>query len=187
MVVGLVDLQYLTARSENVLEDQSTMARVEGLSQFITYTLQQSQRVLIGNGIGWSDLQDRGLLSDQEVELVSSGFVSNSYPLMAYNLGILGMVSYLGLFGYVLHRSIRASYQHRGTVNGHRILGLATALLMAAILHPFDNYFAEATEVRAWFWLLMGLTTSVMLSLQEEEQEHEATPTSESSSYHHRR
>jgi hypothetical protein len=175
MAVGLIDLQYLTSRSENVLEDQSTMARVEGMNQFINYTLEQPQRVLVGNGIGWSDLRDRGLLSAQQMEIIFSGFVSNSYPLIAYNVGILGMIAYLGLFGYVLYYSIQASHQHRSSMSGYMVLGLATTLLMAAILHPFDNYFSEATEVRAWFWLLMGLTTSVLLSLHHHERGQDET------------
>jgi hypothetical protein len=190
MAVGLVDLNYLTSRSENVLEDQSTMARVEGMNEFITYSIEEPQRIIIGNGVGWADLFDRGLLSAEEAEIIRSGFVSNAYPLVAYNVGVLGLLSYMGLFGYLIYRSVEASYQHDQTLGGYMALGLATALIMAAILHPFDNYFTEAGEVRAWFWLLMGLATSVLLSLHSNERGYYATPsraTSESRPHHHRR
>ncbi|NJO04523.1 MAG: hypothetical protein HC876_02735 [Chloroflexaceae bacterium] len=168
LTVGLVDLDYLTSRSEVLLEDESTFARVNGLVAFAEYTIEQPQRVLIGNGIGWSDLRDRGLISTRETNLLTGGFVSNAYPLIAYNIGILGLVSYLTLFGYVLYQSIRHARRLRGNHRADLLLGLAATLLTAAIVHPFDNYFSESTEVRSLFWFLMGLTTSVLVTVVKE-------------------
>jgi hypothetical protein len=171
--VGIIDLDYLTSRSSNVLEDQSTFARVEGLGNFFEYAREQPQRILIGNGIGWSELSDRNIIPAEDVAILMSGFVSNAYPLIAYNVGILGLTSYLALLGYVLYQGIVYARRREG-VQATLLLGLTAAVLTGAILHPFDNYFSESNETRAYFWLMLGLTTSILTSMKEEANHHDA-------------
>jgi hypothetical protein len=156
-----------------VLEDQSTFARVEGLGNFFEYAREQPQRILIGNGIGWSELSDRNIIPTEDVEILMSGFVSNAYPLIAYNVGILGLTSYLALLGYVLYQGIVYARRREG-VQATLLLGLTAAVLTGAILHPFDNYFSESNETRAYFWLMLGLTTSILTSMKEEANHHDA-------------
>jgi hypothetical protein len=184
--VGIIDLTYLTSRSSNVLEDQSTFARVEGLGSFFEYAREQPQRIIIGNGIGWTELRDRNVIPPEEVEILMSGFVSNAYPLIAYNIGILGLVSYLTLLGYVLYQGIVYTRRRHGTQTT-LLLGLTAAVLTGAILHPFDNYFSESNETRAYFWLMLALTTSILTSMKEEATHHDAIQSTESSTYYHSR
>lgn len=159
---GIVDVGFLKARSEVVLEDQNTAARAEGHVRYYDFVFEHPVRAIVGNGIGWKDLHDRGVLPSMLLSTFESGFVSDAYLLVVYNLGIAGFLFYIALFAYIIFlglRQLRCGHQHPGVA---LLSGLTTTLLLAAILHPFDNYFFEINEIRNIFWLLLGLTTSVI-------------------------
>jgi hypothetical protein len=161
--LNIVDLSIFSARTEllvNYQDDAGIMSRIERLSSFADYATQNPVRLLIGNGTGISDLRDRALLEFDNERLLRSGFVSNSYPLMIYNLGLLGFLAYFGLFGATIYQAFHKLWSREKAVNG-LLLGLSAALVVAAFLHFFDNYLAESTQMKAVMWFLLGMTLKV--------------------------
>jgi hypothetical protein len=157
---NLVDLSFLFFRIEQSTDLQETgMARrIGGHLSFAAYVVERPARILIGNGTGIIDLLDRGFIPVSAEQFLFSGFVSDSYFLMAYNLGILGFLSYLLLFGSIVKQAVRRLREQIIGFSNSLLLGLLSALLVAAVLHLFDNYFAESYQIRGIFWLLMSMT-----------------------------
>lgn len=166
---NLVDFSFLYLRSKELMDLQETsMARrITGYFNFVDYLVENPFRVLIGNGTGIGDLSDRGLIPFSADQQLLSGFVSNSYLLMAYNFGILGFVSYLFLFGTIIMQSALRLRRKVIAYSSNLLLGLTSALIVAAVLHLFDNYFAESYHTRGIFWLLMALTVSTSFITDE--------------------
>lgn len=160
---NVVDLSYLVFRTEQLADFQevSMARRIAGHLDFAHYAIQHPLHLLIGTGTGVSDLRDRHLLPHSLETALLSGFVSDSYPLVAYNFGVLGLASYLVLFSSIVRDARRRLWRIGRQPGRWLLMGMATALLVAAMLHLFDNYFVESYQIRGTFWLLMGLTAKL--------------------------
>jgi hypothetical protein len=166
--LDLVDSSLFYKRSELLVEykdDEGLMSRLDRLSDFAEYSFRYPIRLLIGNGAGIADLRDRGLLSQEDLGPLVSGFVSNSFPLILFNFGLFGLIGYLGIIVIVITRGI-SKLSLRPTGSERLQMGLLAGLCVGVVLHAFDNYFAESFQMKSIFWLLLGLLACVLQDTQ---------------------
>lgn len=101
----------------SALLDESSQARIAGLERYADFWVVHPLRALLGRGPGADDLVDRGLVPLDEAAVLVDGFVSVGYPLMAYDIGLVGGLAYCALIGQVLadlcRRILYQNAEHR--------------------------------------------------------------------------
>jgi O-antigen ligase len=162
-LVGVLLLMLLPQTQEYVARFMAGIAG-EDLATQMRFGEYKDALTLIGRypvfGVGFTGVPDIDLYLG----------VSMLYLIIAENMGLVGLVTFLGvMLGYfvLMARGWRLGF---GPALEAILLGLASAVLGALVSGVFDHYWFNMTypHMTVLFWLYVGLATATILVQQEE-------------------
>jgi hypothetical protein len=178
-LVGLLLLLFLPQTQEYVARFAAGIAG-EDLATQMRFGEYKDALTLIGRypifGVGFTGVPDIDLYLG----------VSMLYLTIAENMGIVGLVVFLGVMAGYFVMMVRGWQMGFSPALEAILLGLASAVLGALVSGFFDHYWFNMTypHMTVLFWLYVGLATATILVQQAEREEsvrrasamHKATP-----------
>jgi hypothetical protein len=135
-------------------EIQNLQPRLEGHVRFYKHVISHPETLLWGDSLRQADLASRGLISYS-----SNGFVSNSWLLVALDLGLVPFLAYVSIYLFTVFRLLKAiKSPHTGDYYRRVMTGLMAALIAVAVAHLGDNYFGAVIAMRGLVFTLIGLS-----------------------------
>lgn len=163
LAVGAIDSRYLSRRFSTFgVEDPNAQIRLERELQFFEQAKERPGSIVIGRGFAGQDLVQRRLVDTGTGEYLREGGSENSFLLEAFEHGLLAAVLLVVVMIVTLWRGIRAAT--RPSRDRVLMAGLCGSVAAAVVLH-LENYFSQAVFMRAWFWLLVGMTLGLSAAL----------------------
>ncbi|MCX5700361.1 MAG: O-antigen ligase family protein, partial [Candidatus Omnitrophica bacterium] len=94
-------------------------------------------------------------------------YAHNCYLQMWAESGILSLLSFLSLFGYIFYMSIKVSLRISRSLNYFILIGL-TAGLLGFLVNSFFEVSLYSFQLGFLFWVVLGLTVTLNVKLNQE-------------------
>jgi hypothetical protein len=173
--LGALDQDYLGERFNRLgSQDSNVQVRLKRQNRFLELAAEGDPQSYLGVGFATQDLAERGVIDTATARRLRAGSNENSFLLEYFNHGFVAGILYLTLVLVAIGRAVVGA--RRPGPHQAILAALAGALVTAAALHLFDNYFNESLFMKAFLWILIGMA----IGLSAKSREADPTPTPQS-------
>jgi hypothetical protein len=159
---GSLDSAYLSERFSGLgSDDANVQLRLKRQREFFALVDASSADTLLGRGFAGQDIDARDLTDLRTTEALRSGVNDNSFLLEWFNHGLLAGILYFLIVVGVIAAAAREA-RRRTDTEATLLAGLAAALVTAAALHFFDNYFSESVFMKTLLWAMLGAAAGLV-------------------------